>query len=724
MKQNTSSKKIHIKALLGLGIFICISLHAAAGIFDATRDLAKRRVPWLEPHLVFQQLDERAPDRFELSTSGAQVMIKASNSLAAAEGLHWYLKYYCHRSMSHLGDNLAPVSPLPQVKTTVSKQSPFPYRYALNYCTLNYTMAFYQWKDWERELDWMALHGVNTMLMPLGTEKIWQQTLKKFGFSNREIQDFLPGPAFTAWWLMGNLEGWGGPVTQRMIDEQATLGQKILDRMRLLGIEPVLQGFYGMVPRALKQHYPQAHIVDQGKWVGGFDRPSILLPSDPLFHQMADVYYKEIKRLYGADIHYFGGDPFHEGGITQGVDLAEAGKRIQQDMLKSFPRSTWVLQAWQDNPKKDLLKELLKSNVLVLILAGDKSDEWEKRQGYEGAPFIWCTANNFGEKSGVFGKLQFFADEVDRIRKGPYASQFKGVGIVPEGIHNNPVNYDLMLELGWHTQKVQLSNWIEAYIHSRYGAENAHISQAWNTFLQTAYRAGQNKKVGLPEDIFCARPAWDIEKVSTWGSIKKDYDTVLFAQGVQTFFSAYDQMEQSETYLIDLIDLTRQALANKGENVYHQLTEAFKRRDSVQFKQHAHTFISLMSVADSLLSLSSHDRLSTWLDQAHALAKTADEKDIYRRNARAQISIWGPLNNPQTDLHDYANKEWSGMLRTFYIPRWQLFFDKALHELRGKRSAPVDYFSFEKNWVLSKQDLPRVSIQHPQRIFKRALNML
>lgn len=53
---------------------------------------------------------------------------------------------------------------------------------------------------------------------------------------------------FGAWWLMGNLEGWGGPVSDTLIEQQKELQQKILGRMRELGIEPVMQGFYGMVP--------------------------------------------------------------------------------------------------------------------------------------------------------------------------------------------------------------------------------------------------------------------------------------------------------------------------------------------------------------------------------------------------------------------------------------------------------------------------------------------
>ena len=102
-------------------------------------------------------------------------------------------------------------------------RSPFRYRYALNYCTYNYTYSFYDWNDWERELDWMALNGVNLMLAPLGTELVWAQTLEDAGFTEEEIGDFIPGPAFTAWWLMGNLEGWGGPMSRGMMENRARM---------------------------------------------------------------------------------------------------------------------------------------------------------------------------------------------------------------------------------------------------------------------------------------------------------------------------------------------------------------------------------------------------------------------------------------------------------------------------------------------------------------------
>ena len=112
---------------------------------------------------------------FELKSIGDKVVISATSANAAAVGFNWYLKYYCNRSMSHMGDNLSAVYPIPQVQRLVRVAAPAKYRYALNYCTYNYTMSFYDWKDREQELDWMALNGVNLMLTVNGMEAVWQK---------------------------------------------------------------------------------------------------------------------------------------------------------------------------------------------------------------------------------------------------------------------------------------------------------------------------------------------------------------------------------------------------------------------------------------------------------------------------------------------------------------------------------------------------------------------
>lgn len=73
-------------------------------------------------------------------------------------------------------------------------------------------MAFWDWERWEAEIDRMALQGINMPLMAVyGEYAVWQNTLRRLNFSETDIAAFLPGAGYEAWWLMGNLEGFGGP---------------------------------------------------------------------------------------------------------------------------------------------------------------------------------------------------------------------------------------------------------------------------------------------------------------------------------------------------------------------------------------------------------------------------------------------------------------------------------------------------------------------------------
>lgn len=666
--------------------------------FLPVQQLVNRRVPWLAKNLTFINIPKQnGKDVFVLSSKNNKIIIKASNAGVAAYALNYYLQQYCHRSMSHLGDNLSAVKKIPLLKNNIKIISPFYYRYALNYCTINYTMSFYTWKDWERELDWMALNGFNLMLMPIGLEKVWQHTLQQIGYSDKEIKDFIPGPAFTAWWLMGNLEGWGGPVSQTMIDQQSMLAKKILKRMKELNIQPVMQCFYGMVPTSLKSKFPNAQIIEQGKWVGGFTRPSFLLPTDSLYKKMSGIYYSEIKKLYGNYIQFFGGEPFHEGGKQEGIDVASESKIVQQTMQTYFSNSTWVLQGWGKNPSTSFLSKLDKSHVLVIELFGENTRNWEKRNGYESTPFIWSNVSNFGEKNGLYGRLQRFADEVYYANNSNYAPLLKGVGIIPEGINNNPVAYDFMSSLAWKKDSVNAKEWIKNYVRYRYGRDNEMLQQAWQLLLQTVYSSPGIYQEGPSESIFCARPGLNIKSVSSWGTRNRNYDTLLFSKAVQLYINAGEGQHLPETYTIDKIDFIRQLNANRADIFYNQMCEAVTTKNKNEFLNAYNRFEKLLMQQDSLLSSSKYFSLSTWLKQAANFGTTKADKKLAILNAKTQITYWGS-NDSKTDLHDYAHKEWGGLLSSLYLQRWQLFKTDMLNVINGGK-ASTDYFEVEKHWA-------------------------
>src|SRR5579872_6972714 len=157
---------------------------------------------------------ERNKDVFEVESRGGRILLRGSNGVSVASALNYYLRHYCHCLITWNGSSLHLPAALPVVKGRVHRRTPYDYRYYLNYCTFNYSMAWWDWDRWQREIDWMAMNGINMPLALTGEEAIWRDVYKGMGFTNKDLDSFFSGPAYFSWLWMGNLDTWGGPLPQ------------------------------------------------------------------------------------------------------------------------------------------------------------------------------------------------------------------------------------------------------------------------------------------------------------------------------------------------------------------------------------------------------------------------------------------------------------------------------------------------------------------------------
>ena len=102
-------------------------------------------------------------------------------------------------------------------------------------------------------------------------------------------------------------------------------------------------------PNSMITKFPNADIRNAGKWIT-YQRPAFLVPSDPLFAKVAEIFYEEQKKLFGES-RYYGGDPFHEGGNSKGINITEAASNIYKAMKTNNPNAIWVLQGWVEIPR-------------------------------------------------------------------------------------------------------------------------------------------------------------------------------------------------------------------------------------------------------------------------------------------------------------------------------------------------------------------------------------
>jgi alpha-N-acetylglucosaminidase len=55
------------------------------------------------------------------------------------------------------------------------------------------------WTRWQRQIDWMALNGINLPLAFTGQETIWQRVYLSLGLKQEDLDTHFGGPAFLAW---------------------------------------------------------------------------------------------------------------------------------------------------------------------------------------------------------------------------------------------------------------------------------------------------------------------------------------------------------------------------------------------------------------------------------------------------------------------------------------------------------------------------------------------
>ncbi len=105
---------------------------------------------------------------------------------------------------------------------------------------------------------------------------------------------------------------------------------------------------------------------------------------------------------------------------------------------------------------------------------------------------------------------------------------------------------------------------------------------------------------------------------------------------------------------------------------------------------------------DELLATRPEFKVGTWIGRARNLGNTPEEKDLYEWNARVQITTWGNrLAADEGGLRDYAHREWQGLLRYFYRPRWKAWFDA---RLKAWPAVPlIDFYPMEEAWIGSRR---------------------
>lgn len=635
---------------------------------------------------------------FHYRVDDGVLKIEGSSPVALCHGFYDFVKSNRAGLYSWSGNNIR----FPQQLTDGTEKqvvSPFQHHYMFNVCTYGYSMPYWDWERWEKEIDWMALHGIDMPLALVGYEAIIARVWKKMGLTDEEINSYFVGPAHLPWMRMGNVSGIDGPLNEDWHHRQIALQHKILKRMKSLGMKPICPGFPGFIPEAFKRIYPDLHII-QTHWGGAFCN-WMISPQEELFSKIGTAFIREWEKEFGKNEYYLVDSfnemeiPFPAKGSKERYELlASYGEKVYQSIRKGNPNAVWTMQGWMFGYQRNiwdyetlgaLVSKVPDDKMLLLDLAVDYNKHfwhsevnWEFYKGFYNKPWVYSVIPSMGGKTAMTGILDFYANGHLEALSSPNKGRLLAHGMAPEGIENNEVIYELLSDAGWSDKKIDIHEWLREYSCNRYGSCPAAIGRCWDLLLESVYGTFTDH----PRYNWQFRPGTVRD-----GSINL---SPSFFKAIESFVEASGLMKDNPLYLADLAEFTALYLGGKAELLVKAIDKQYEIGDTVRAVKLEKDFEHIMLGMDALLSTHPTLRLERWIDFAHKQAVTPEQRRQYERNAKRIVTIWGP------PVDDYSARVWSGLIRDYYLPRWKHYFASR------KTGESFDFAAWEKNWVESE----------------------
>jgi len=650
--------------------------------------------------------DTSIPDWFSLQKKENKVLVTGNSQVALVRGVYDYIKNECDGIYSWSGANISIPNELPNVNRKV--ESPYQFRYYFNVVTHGYTTAYWDWKRWENEIDWMSLHGINMPLIGGAHEAILDRVFQKLGLTNEERNQYFSGPAHFPWNRMGNLNGWDGPLPDSYFEKQVSLTHQMLNRFEDLGMTPIIHAFAGFVPEGIKRVYPNAEVRKLG-WGGGLPLENngfILSPNSDLFIEIGTMYIEEWEKEFGKAEYYLADSfnemdaPLSENHEEALIELEEYGASVYQSIKAANPDATWVMQGWTFPYHKDengelfwtperlgaLVSKIPDDKLLILDMANEynhvfwKIDpSWKMYDGFFGKKWIYSFIPNMGGKVPLNGKLDVYASIPYDALNYENKKNLVGFGFAPEGIENNEIIYELLSDVAWTKERIDIDSWIKDYSIQRYGAFPGAMKKAFELLNESVFGSFTDH----PMHRYQFRPYKNPEGVEDHATVHR---SEKFGEAVGAFLSCSDQLKESRLYTFDAIEMVVQYFGLIADQQLIKFLDDIEKDPSASLDE----TIDLLLVMDKLLASHPNHNLQRWVDFSRTWGDNIEEKNYYESNAKRLLTTWGgdPVN-------DYSGRVWSGLIRDYYVPRWQNYHNNSSDQRKSNMRA------WEEQWIMT-----------------------
>ncbi len=621
-------------------------------------NFVQRNTPKIEEIFVFEALETNDSfDCYEVFSRDKNIVIKGNSKIAQAMGYYRYLKEYCNVLITDGNYDISYVktAPLPDKKISYKVNQ----KLRLTFSYERYAAEIDGWgfDRWEKELDFLAMHGVNCPLILAGSDGVLFKALtEEFRIKKEAALEFIAGSQFYYNQLKGNLFGYLPIFSIDYLEKKIEVGRKATERAVELGMAPIHQGFISAVPFTFRRNYTKADLIKRPLW-NHFPPAMSIEPTDDIHIDVfQNAYLSKQRELLGV-VHNYLFDPISDVDFKGYYTFVEKSVNMYINYIKKFdPEATWFVHS------KSIDK--YPSRIDGMVVIDENGDDYKRTDGFNGNDFVVGYKGNLNGRTVLCGNMT-------ELSKNPYAKikqEFEnavGTGNFFDSDNCNTVFYNLACEMLTLDGEVDLAKYFEKYSLCRYGTVN--FSEFLMKLHQLVYN--DNSVLNLASTV-CARPCSELYHTAPNDTFEYPYDNKELYSLVKSVMAS--DTKKNDLFRKDIQDVMRQVLSNVLYPIYQQTVACFRNKAIEPFEKTTNAFVEIMGDIDRLLKTVPETNMFTHMQIARQLGDTKEINQNLEVNFMMYHTIFGPLKNSL--IFDTNWREWGGMVRDFYLKRWYIFF--------------------------------------------------
>ena len=628
--------------------------------------LIERIAPEIKDKFTYETVEKTTEqDFYGYKQKDGKIHLFGTDKVCIAKAFGKYLENCLNKKITPCCGDIGKITEAPLPKEEFSAYIPQKLRVFGDYTLYSNNTWKWTFEDWEKHLDILALNGINMAVNLAGNEGICFYTLVKLDYPHYFALEFISGPAFYAWQMTNRFYNYLPCKTFDHIERSVELGKKVVERMKDLGITPILSTFSGVVPDITTKLFNAKDVTIEDKWAA-FPK-TYRLKLDSVSFRRFFLKYLEVQEEYlGKSDYYLCNQLCNCSVGTKKKELAYLENSAKElDRAADFYNENATLVFSSEGFRPEFVSKIKRCNTLVLDI---DSAMHEVTRGFDGCEFVLGNSQHNNSHNSMQGDIEEVADNPYLDCKEKYPNLI-GSGLFPENLNQNPMFFALSFDMLTENKKIDLTEWYKKYELCRYGVTDEEAESRISLYRKTCY-SKEHSAVPVGSTI-CTRAQLNLRHTGLYDRVESLYDN-------DELLKIYRSLEKlgcdNEAYKYDLVNIAKQLIDNKAFTLHKEIANLYRERQMQPLEEQSQKFLEMIDDVNDILVCHKLFNASCYIDELKKIATNDDELTYFIINYIASIGLWGPMLE-DNQRYDYGWQLLGNFLPCYQKIRWAKFFE-------------------------------------------------